>query len=112
LIPRPVAGLRGASFLPATPGFLIELNQGTTASYPTAHSQIPACGITAPGSSDLLTYALTSIIAALFDIPLSEVCMVDPAFLIRAMFTLRATQIRRPLPHVVGSPTSEHYETI
>jgi hypothetical protein len=31
-------------------------NQGRTASYPTAPSQIPACGITAPGSSDLLTY--------------------------------------------------------
>ena len=49
---------------------------------------------------------------ALFDIPRSEVCMVDPAFLIRAMFPLRATQIRRPLPHVVGSPASEYYETI
>ena len=83
--------------------FLEAMNQGRTASYPTAPSQIPACGITAPGSSDLLTYALTSIITALFDIPRSEVCMVDPAFLIRAMFPLRATQIRRPLPHVVGS---------
>ncbi len=49
---------------------------------------------------------------ALFDIPRSEVCMVYPAFLIRAMFPLRATQIRRPLPHVVGSPASEYYETI
>ena len=48
----------------------------------------------------------------LFDIPRSEVCMVYPAFLIRAMFPLRATQIRRPLPHVVGSPASEYYETI
>jgi hypothetical protein len=36
-------------------------NQGRTASYPTAPSQIPACGITAPGSSNLLTYALTSV---------------------------------------------------
>jgi len=35
------------------------MNQGRTASYPTAPSQIPACGITAPGSSNLLTYALT-----------------------------------------------------
>ncbi len=34
-------------------------NQGRTASYPTAPSQIPACGTTAPGSSNLLTYALT-----------------------------------------------------
>jgi hypothetical protein len=38
--------------------------------------------------------------------------MVYPAFHIRAMFPLRATQIRRPLPHVVGSPASEYYETI
>ena len=38
--------------------------------------------------------------------------MVDPAFLIRAMLPLRATQIRRPLPHVVGSPASEYYGTI
>ncbi|HKJ32814.1 MAG TPA: hypothetical protein VKA34_13350 [Balneolales bacterium] len=37
-------------------------NQGRTASYPTAPSQIPACGTTAPGSSNLLTYALTSVI--------------------------------------------------
>ena len=42
----------------------------------------------------------------------SEVGMVYPAFHIRAMFPLRATQIRRPLPHVVGSPASEYYETI
>jgi len=38
------------------------MNQGRTASYPTAPSQIPACGITAPGSSNLFTYALTSVI--------------------------------------------------
>jgi hypothetical protein len=38
--------------------------------------------------------------------------MVYPAFHIRAMFPLRAAQIRRPLPHVVGSPASEYYETI
>jgi len=31
------------------------LNRGRTASYPTAPSQIPACGITAQGSSKLLT---------------------------------------------------------
>ena len=31
------------------------IDQGRTASYPTAPSQIPACGITAPGSSELLT---------------------------------------------------------
>ena len=29
-------------------------NRGRTAGYPTAPSQIPACGITAPGSSKLL----------------------------------------------------------
>jgi hypothetical protein len=34
-------------------------NQGRTVSYPAAPSQIPACGTTAPGSSNLLTYALT-----------------------------------------------------
>ncbi len=38
--------------------------------------------------------------------------MVYPAFHIRVMFPLQATQIRRPLPHVVGSPASEYYETI
>ena len=37
-------------------------NQGRTVSYPAAPSQIPACGTTAPGSSNLLTYALTSVI--------------------------------------------------
>jgi anaerobic selenocysteine-containing dehydrogenase len=34
-------------------------NRGRTASCPTAPSQIPACGTPAPGSSDLLTCALT-----------------------------------------------------
>jgi len=34
---------------------LDENNRGRTASYPTAPSQIPACGITAQGSSKLLT---------------------------------------------------------
>jgi hypothetical protein len=66
------------------------------------------CGITAPGSSNLLTYALTN----LFDIPRGEVGMVNQAFRIWAMFPLRAAQIRRSLPHVVGSPASEYYETI
>ena len=33
----------------------LEDNRGRTASYPTAPSQIPACGITAQGSSKLLT---------------------------------------------------------
>lgn len=50
--------------------------------------------------------------AALFVIPRSEVCMGFPAFLIWSMFPLRATQLRRPLPLVVGSPASEYYETI
>jgi hypothetical protein len=40
----------------------LRYDQGRTASYPTAPSQIPACGTTAPGSSNLLTYALTSVI--------------------------------------------------
>ncbi len=31
-----------------------ENNHGRTASYPTTPVQIPACGITAPGSSELL----------------------------------------------------------
>jgi hypothetical protein len=31
-----------------------KINRGRTAGYPTAPSQIPACGITAPGSSKLL----------------------------------------------------------
>jgi hypothetical protein len=33
------------------------LNRGRTAGYPTAPSQIPACGISAPGSSVLLASA-------------------------------------------------------
>ena len=36
-------------------------NQGRTVSYTAAPSQIPACGTTAPGSSNLLTYALTTL---------------------------------------------------
>ena len=41
-------------------------NRGRTASYPTAPSQIPACGITAQGSSKLFTctrYTLSPQIA-------------------------------------------------
>ena len=37
-------------------------NQGRTVSCPATPSQIPACGATAPGSSNLLTYALTTVI--------------------------------------------------
>src|SRR5664280_2126637 len=44
-------GYSGASLI--RPG-LERLNRGRTASYPTAPSQIPACGITAQGSSKLL----------------------------------------------------------
>jgi len=32
----------------------VQVDLGRTASYPTTPSQIPACGITAPGSSKLL----------------------------------------------------------
>lgn len=39
--------------------FLID--RGRTASYPTAPSQIPACGITAQGSSKLLTLHTASL---------------------------------------------------
>jgi hypothetical protein len=49
--------LLGAFF--GVPAVGVRKNQGRTASYPSAASQIPACGTTAPGSSNLLTYALT-----------------------------------------------------
>jgi hypothetical protein len=47
--------------------------QGRTAGYPTAPSQIPACGITAPGSSELLASARPATVAAHVAIPHSEV---------------------------------------
>ncbi len=47
--------------------------RGRTAGYPTAPSQIPACGITAPGSSELLASAWSATVAARFAIPCSEV---------------------------------------
>ena len=62
----------------------LKKNQGRTASYLTAPSQIPACGITAPCSSNLLIWALTSVM--LSGIPRSVVYMVNPAFLIRDIF--------------------------
>jgi superfamily II DNA or RNA helicase len=37
-------------------------DQGRTASYPTAPLQIPACGITGPGSSKQLAFAPDTII--------------------------------------------------
>ncbi len=81
-------------------------NRGRTASYPTAPSQIPASGITAPGSSGLLASA------AVFAIPRSEVFMSYPAFRIRPMFPLRAAQPCHSLPHVVGPTASEYYGVI
>ena len=99
------------------------------ASCPTTPSQIPACGIAAPGSSNLLTYALKALhkefqlltwvlfsnLRSRYQILFQQVFesspvvthplatpvepfkqdasgpVVDPAFLIRAMFPLQTT---------------------
>ncbi len=50
--------------------------------------------------------------SALIAIPHSEVCTSYPACRIRLVFPLWATQLRRSLPHVVGSPASEYYGAI
>ena len=52
--------------------FNIMRDRGRTASYPAAPSQIPACGITAPGSSGLLAWVLINFSA----IPYSEVALI------------------------------------
>ena len=80
--------------------------RGRTASCPTAPSQIPACSIPAPGSSELVASAQHLLF------PTVRFARFVPAFRIRIVFPLWATQLRRPLPHVVGSPASEDYGAI
>ena len=48
---------------------------GRTASYPTAPAQIPACGTTALGSSEILASVKDKIVIAFFAIPCREVCI-------------------------------------
>ena len=92
-----------------------DVHRGRTASYPTAPSHPPACGITAPGSSKLFAYVLctklnNANVVQISAIPRSEVCVNAPALHVRLTFPLQATQLCSPLPHVIGPTVSEYYE--
>jgi hypothetical protein len=80
---------------------------GRTASHPTAPAQIPACSITAPGSSGILASATWP-----FAIPCKKVDIVSPALLVRPMLPVQATYPCQPLPLVTGPTVSEYYGLI
>ncbi len=68
-LPFPAQDLRGMIFCL----YILYSKRGRTAGYPTAPSQIPASGITAPDSSELLASAWSATVAARFAIPCREV---------------------------------------
>jgi hypothetical protein len=69
-------------------------------------ARIPACGITALGSSDRLASASCTVIA------FSEVGTDDPAHLVRSVFPMQAASACQSLPRVNGVTVSEYYGLI
>ena len=75
---------------------------GRTAGYPTAPAQIPACGITALGSSEILAsvkdhyFFLPSLL-----FPAGRFAFVPPVLLARQMFPLQATYSVSPFLYLL-----------
>jgi hypothetical protein len=69
-------------------------------------ARIPACDITAPGSSGILASASRTAIA------FSEVGTDDPAHHVRSVFPVEAAHACQSLPHVIGPTVSEYYGLI
>ena len=78
--------------------------EGSEARPPPA--RIPACGITAPGSSDTLASASPTAIA------FSEVGTDNRPFHVRSVFPVKATCACQSLPPVNGVTVSEYYGLI
>jgi len=64
---------------------------GRTASYPTAPAQIPACGTTALGSSEILASVKDKLVLPSLLFPAVRFAFVTPVLLARQMFPLQAT---------------------
>jgi hypothetical protein len=69
-------------------------------------ARIPACGITALGSSDRLASASSTAIS------FSEVCIDSPTFPSRSMFPLKVASACQSLSPANGVTVSEYYELI
>jgi len=72
---------------------------GRTASYLTAPAQIPACGTTALGSSEILASVKDKLVIAFFAIPCREVCICYPVLLCPANVSFAGYVFCQPLPH-------------
>ena len=80
---------------------------GRTASYPTAPAQIPACGTTALGSSEILASVTDKLVLTSLLFPAGRFAFVPPVLLARQMFPLQATYSVSPFLYFI-----EYYELI
>jgi len=80
---------------------------GRTASYLTAPAQIPACGTTALGSSEILASVKDTLVLPSLLSPAVRFAFVPPVLLARQMFPLQATYSVSPFLYFI-----EYYELI
>ena len=74
---------------------------GRTASYLTAPAQIPACGTTALGSSEILASVKDKLILPSLLFPAVRFAFVPPVLLARQMFPLQATYSVSPFLYFI-----------
>jgi len=79
---------------------------GRTASYPTAPAQIPACGTTALGSSEILASVKDRLVLPSLLFPAVRFTFVPPVLLARQMFPLQATYSVSPFLYLLWLPIS------
>ena len=71
---------------------------GRTASYPTAPAQIPACGTTALGSSEILASEKDTLVLPSLLFPAGRFAFVPPVLLARQMLSFAGYVFCQPLP--------------
>jgi len=74
---------------------------GRTASYLTAPAQIPACGTTALGSSEILASVKDKLVLPSLLFPAGRFAFVPPVLLARQMFPLQATYSVSPFLYLI-----------
>jgi len=74
---------------------------GRTASYLTAPAQIPACGTTALGSSEILASVKDKLVLPSLLFPAGRFAFVPPVLLARQMFPLQATYSVSPFLYFI-----------
>ena len=77
---------------------------GRTASYPTAPAQIPACGTTALGSSEILASVKDTLVLPSLLFPAGRFAFVIQSYFARQMFPLQATYSVSPCAKTPTDP--------